>query len=131
MSVADELMQEAWNDAVGPATRLWSGRISETDQAKFPNAGYTFTGYSDDDSPLSESLLEKERYSISVAHTNRRALWSMARKLRASINRLDHEKLADAEAKIGDFAIPQSEAGKPLWYELTLDVTFSLWNQED
>lgn len=131
MSIADELMQQAWNDAVGPAVRLWNGRIPETDQAKFPNAGYTFTGYSDDDSPLSGAKLEKERYSLSIAHTNRRALWSMARNLRASFDVLDHEALIDAEAKIGDFAIPQNEAGKPLWYELTLDVTFSLWNQED
>ncbi|MBI1324369.1 hypothetical protein GC170_14455 [bacterium] len=131
MSLADDLIQLAWSNSVGTAVKLWNGRIPETDQATYPNAGYVFTGYSDDDSPLSGSKLETERFSVSIAHENRRLLWEMARRFKKTVDELDHDNLANSSARIEDFSIPRNEAGRPLWYELSVEVTISLWNQED
>lgn len=131
MSLADTLIQTAWAEATGNSVKLWNGVIPEEEQAKYPNAGYVFTGYSDDESPLSGARLETESYSVSIAHTDRRKVWEIARRLKTAFDELDHESLANATGKIADFAIPVERSGKPLWYELNVDVSLSLWDQEE
>lgn len=131
MSLADTLIQTAWTEAAGPSVQLWNGVIPDEEQAKYPNAGYTFTGYSDEDSPLSGSRLETESYTVSIAHTDRRQVWQIARKLKAAVEELDHESLSNSTGRIADFAIPIESSGKPRWYELNVEVSLSLWDQED
>lgn len=131
MSLADTLIQEVWSESFGTSVKLWNGRIPEGEETRYPNAGYTFTGYSDDDSPLSGARLETERYVVSIAHDNRRSLWDMARKFKSAVDSLEHANLANAAGKIEDFSIPRNESGRPLWYELTIEITLSLWDQED
>lgn len=130
MSLVDSLIQEAWTEAMGPSVRLYPDEVPESAQASYPNAGYVFTGYSDEEAFLSESLLETERYEISLAHTDRRVIRKMGRGIKRAVEALEHENLADASAKIADFALPRSRAGGPRWYELTIEITLSLHNQE-
>ena len=130
MSLADTLIQEAWSNAVGPAVKLYPGRIPQGMQDKYPNAGYFVTGFNDDEGPTSQRL-EIERYTVSIAHTNKRSVRKMGRALRDAVEALDHENLADASAKLGDYAIPAGQAGVPLYWELTVEITLSLWDQED
>lgn len=129
MSIADSLIQEIWSNAIGPSVPLFPEEVPESAQASYPNAGYVFTGYTDEEAFLSDSTLETERYDISIAHNDRRKIWGMARKIKAAAEAIDHENLADASAKIADFALPRNRAGGR-WYELTIEITLTLHNQE-
>lgn len=129
MSLADSLIQEAWTDAVGPSVRLYPDEVPESAQASFPNAGYVFTDCRDE-SPLSDSTLEIETYVVSIAHTNRRVARSLARDFAGAVERLDHETLVEASAKLAETTLVKTRAGSERFYEISVTVSIMLWNQE-
>lgn len=130
MSLADKLIQRAWSEAIGPSVRLYPDEVPESAQASYPNAGYEFTAYTDQEAFLSDSMIETEKYVVSIAHNDRRKIRSLAKKLKTSVEALEDENLSEATASIADFALVRGRAGAPRWYELTVEITLSLHNQE-
>lgn len=129
MSLADSLIQEAWGDSVGPSVRLYPDEVPESAQASFPNAGYVFTDCRDE-SPLSDSTLEIETYVVSIAHTNRRVARNLAREFAQAVERLEHESLVEASAKLAETTLVKTRAGSERFYEISVTVSIMLWNQE-
>lgn len=129
MSLADSLIQEAWSEAVGPSVRLYPDEVPESAQASFPNAGYVFTDCRDE-SPLSDSTLEIETYVVSIAHTNRRVARNLAREFAQAVERLEHESLVEASAKLAETTLVKTRAGSERFYEISVTVSIMLWNQE-